>query len=205
MYNAHANHRVAGSWLTLRRLRRVSQILFLGLFLFLLCATEYRSAFPASSGDNRLPYPVRIFLESDPFIAVTNALATRTLYRGLLWSLVILIPTLFLGRFFCGWICPLGTLNHLASDIRSERKLGRRRIDSNRYKPWQRSKYHLLFALLTAALLGSVLGGIFDPIALVVRSFALSILPGWNYALGFQCRTLFTARNAIWRNFLMGD
>ena len=169
--------------MTLPRLRRLSQILFLGLFLVLLCKTEFRGAFQAGGLEFRLPYPVRAFLETDPLIAIANALATRALYRGLLWSLAILIPTLFLGRFFCGWICPLGTLNHLVGNIRSEKKLGRQRIASNRYKQWQAFKYYLLFALLLAAFLGGSLVGIFDPIALAVRSLALSILPAWNYAL----------------------
>src|ERR1035441_3999455 len=57
------------------------------------------------------------------------------------------------------------------------------RIASNRYKPWQAFKYYLLFALLVAAFLGSALVGLLDPIALSVRSFALSILPSSNYAL----------------------
>jgi len=169
--------------LTLPRLRRLSQTLFLGLFLVLLCKTEFRGSFQPGGLEFRLPYPVRAFLETDPLIAIANALATRALYRGLLWSLAILIPTLFLGRFFCGWICPLGTLNHLVGNIRSGKKLGRQRIASNRYKPWQTFKYYLLFALLLAALLGSALVGIFDPIALAVRSIALSILPAWNYGL----------------------
>ncbi|MGA3017288.1 MAG: DUF6599 family protein [Bryobacteraceae bacterium] len=169
--------------MTLPRLRRLSQTLFLGLFLVLLCKTDFRGSFQPGGLESRLPYPVRAFLETDPLIAIANALATRALYRGLLWSLAILIPTLFLGRFFCGWICPLGTLNHLVGNIRSERKLGRQRIASNRYKPWQAFKYYLLFALLLAALLGGALVGIFDPIALAVRSLALSILPAWNYAL----------------------
>jgi len=169
--------------LTLPRLRRLSQTLFLGLFLVLLCKTDFRGSFRPGGLESRLPYPVRAFLETDPLIAIANALATRALYRGLLWSLAILIPTLFLGRFFCGWICPLGTLNHLVGNIRSERKSGRQRIASNRYKPWQAFKYYLLFALLLAAFLGGALVGIFDPIALAVRSLALSILPAWNYAL----------------------
>ncbi|MBZ5726132.1 MAG: 4Fe-4S binding protein [Acidobacteriia bacterium] len=178
------NRSIVASWLTLRRLRRLSQGLFLGLFVVLLCKTEYRGSFPGGELEFRLPSAVRIFLESDPFIAAVSALSTRALYRGLLWSLAILIPTMFLGRFFCGWICPLGTLNHLIGNIRSEKKSGRQRVDSNRYKRWQAFKYTLLFALLAAALLGSALAGIFDPIALAVRSFALSILPAWNYALG---------------------
>jgi polyferredoxin len=169
--------------LTLPRLRRLSQTLFLGLFLVLLCKTEFSGTFAPDRLEFRLPYPVRLFLEIDPLVAVANALATHALYRGLLWSLAILIPTLFLGRFFCGWICPFGTMNHLVANLRSESKLGRQRIASNRYKSWQTFKYYLLFALLSAAVCGSALVGIFDPIALAVRSLALSILPAWNYAL----------------------
>lgn len=122
--------------MTLPRLRRLSQTLFLALFLVLLCKTEFRGSFQPGELEFRLPYPVRAFLETDPLVAIANALATHALYRGLLWSLAILIPTLFLGRFYCGWICPLGTLNHLVGNIRSAKKAGRQRITSNRYKEW---------------------------------------------------------------------
>ena len=85
------------------RLYRLSQIVFLLLFLVLLVSTK--------------PH---FFLQADPFAALSNALATCALYRGLLWSLTVLIPTFFLGRFFCGWICPLGTLHHFLVAIPSE-------------------------------------------------------------------------------------
>ena len=39
-------------------------------------------------------------LEVDPLISLSTAITTHTVYKGLLWSLVILIPTFFLGRFF---------------------------------------------------------------------------------------------------------
>jgi len=168
------------SYPNLRRLRTLSQILFFLLFLFLLLQTEFRGSF--DGGGAEIPYPVSIFLQADPLVAVTHALATGTLYRGLLWSLVILLPTLFLGRFFCGWICPFGTLNHLFSTIRWEGKRGRRLVESNRYKKWQRLKYYILIGLLVAAVLGEQITGIMDPISLAVRSLALSILPGLNYA-----------------------
>jgi len=41
---------------------------------------------------------VKLFFQIDPSIGVSNALASRALYQGLLWSLVMLIPTFFLGR-----------------------------------------------------------------------------------------------------------
>lgn len=162
-------------------LRRLSQILFFALFLFLLVRTEFRGSLRGSAGDIRLPYPVSIFLEADPLLGLSHALATGSLYKGLLWSLVILIPTLFIGRFFCGWICPLGTLNHWFGSFRSEKKRGKQRIESNRYKRWQTWKYYILLFVLVSALFGEALVGILDPISLSVRSLGLSILPAINY------------------------
>jgi len=171
-------------------LRRTSQIIFFLLFLFLLLKTEFRGSLRAAEADVRIPYPVRIFLQIDPLVAIENALASRALYHGLLWFLVILIPTLFLGRFFCGWICPLGSVHHYFGSLRSERKRGKRLIDSNRYKRWQTIKYYLLIAGLVAALFGAGIIGWLDPIALLVRSLALSILPAVNYALSAFLRAM---------------
>ena len=117
-------------------LRRISQIFFLLLFFALLIFTSLRST-PGATGDIHLRAPVRLFFEWDPLVAVVNALAGHALYRGLLWSLMILVPTLFLGRFFCGWICPMGTLQHFVGNMPSEAKRGKQRIESNRYKRWQ--------------------------------------------------------------------
>lgn len=169
--------------MNLAKARKWSQIVFFVLFLFLLLKTEFRGYLGTFKGDIRLPYPVSIFLEADPLAAITNALSTGALYKGLLWSLVILIPTLFLGRFFCGWICPLGSLHHFFSSLKSDKKKGTRRIDSNRWKRWQNLKYYILIALLVSAVLGGGLAGILDPISLQVRSLALSVLPTLNYAV----------------------
>ena len=167
----------------LRKLRRASQILFLGLFFLHLFKTEFRGSLHSAPGDIRLPIPYpAIFLQSDPLIAISNALSSHALYHGLLWSLTILIPTFILGRFFCGWICPLGTLNHFFSSWKSERKRGPERLERNRYKRWQALKYYVLIAVLVAALLGSGIVGIFDPISLLIRSLTLSVLPGLNLA-----------------------
>ena len=170
-------------YLTLSNLRRLSQIVFLLLFVLLLLRTEFRGSLQARGDEIRLPYPVQLFFQLDPLVAVSNALASRALYQGLIWSLLVLIPTLFFGRFFCGWICPLGTLNHFFSSLKSETKRGKQLITSNRYKPWQKTKYYILIAVLVAALLGTGLVGWLDPFSLLVRSLGLSIFPGLNYAV----------------------
>jgi len=162
-------------------LRRASQIFFLLLFLALLVFTSLRTS-SGATGDIHMHAPVRLFFEWDPLVALTNALAGHALYRGLLWCLIILVPTLFLGRFFCGWICPLGTLQHWVGNMPSESKRGKQRIESNRYKRWQTVKYVVLIAGLIAAVFGSMAIGWLDPFSLLVRSIGLAILPAFNFA-----------------------
>ncbi|MFB3852382.1 MAG: 4Fe-4S dicluster domain-containing protein [Vicinamibacterales bacterium] len=163
-------------------LRLASQTFFFGVFLFLLVRTEFRGSLRSAETAVRLPWPVSIFLESDPLVAVANALSTGALYRGLLWSLVILVPTLFLGRFFCGWICPFGTLNHFFGAMKSEKKRGQKLLESNRYKKWQASKYYILAVTLVLAVFGTLVVGLLDPISLLVRSLSVAVLPAFNYA-----------------------
>lgn len=162
--------------------RRASQIFFLLLFLALLVMTSLRPSAGGTS-DIHLRAPVRLFFEWDPLVAVTNALASHALYRGLLWCLVILVPTFFLGRFFCGWICPMGTLQHWVGNMPSEAKRGKQRIESNRYKRWQTVKYVVLIAGLVAAFFGTMAIGWLDPFSLLVRSLGLSVLPALNFAV----------------------
>ena len=162
--------------------RRVSQGVFLGLFVWLLIYTSLRPT-PGAAGDIRMRAPVRLFFEWDPLVAITNALASHALYRGLLWSLVILVPTVFVGRFFCGWICPMGTLQHWIGSWQSEAKRGKKRLESNRYKRWQTWKYVVLIAGLVASVFGSMAIGWLDPFSLLVRSLGLALLPAANVAV----------------------
>ena len=163
------------------RLRTLSQAFFLLLFLFLILRTDFRASPSASPDELRLSSPVALFFQIDPLVALCNALSTRALYHGLLWSLIILVPTLFLGRFFCGWVCPMGTLNHFCGSLKSESKRGKQLIDSNRYKSWQSAKYYILIVVLVAAFFGTGIVGWFDPFSFLTRSLGLSILPGLDY------------------------
>ncbi|MBF0425758.1 MAG: 4Fe-4S binding protein [Magnetococcales bacterium] len=151
----------------LRALRRYYATFFFALFLFFLFVSDFR---------HLRGYAVALFLQADPLTAVAGFLTSHTLYKSLAWALIILIPTLFLGRFFCSWVCPLGILNQATSHL-----LRRRRpIDAyreNDYRPIFRLKYYLLAGLLVFALFGGLQTGLLDPIALLVRSFAVSVLP----------------------------
>jgi polyferredoxin len=169
--------------LTLPRLRRASQAVFLAAFLTLLFETDFGTGLPGGGVPGAVPRTVSIFLQADPLVSLVTALSTWSLYQGLLWSLVILLPTFVLGRVFCGWVCPLGTMAHLASALKSEKKRGMRLIASNRYKTWHALKYYVLGAGLVAALLGSAVITVLDPIAFAVRSLTASVLPALNFAV----------------------
>jgi len=163
-----------------RNIRRISQVVFFFVFLWLILKTNFEVNFnPTDASEIMLPYPVSIGLQFDPLTALMTLLATGAVYKGLLWSLVILIPTIFIGRFFCGWVCPMGSVNHWISEIPSERvrRKGKGKIESNRYKKYQRIKYYTLFFLLGAAFLGSLQAGLLDPLPLLARSLGTAVLP----------------------------
>ncbi|MGD0940589.1 MAG: 4Fe-4S binding protein [Terracidiphilus sp.] len=155
-------------------LRRIFQIAFFLLFAWLLVRTKLSNS---SVDGTRPPHFSNFFFKLDPLIALVNLLAGHALFRGLAWSLLILLPTFSLGRFFCGWVCPLGSLNQFLGSIRSQSRARKTLIASNRYKKWQSIKYFLLIAGIPAALFGSSIVGWIDPLSLFVRSIAVSILP----------------------------
>ncbi len=179
-------------------LRRLSQVVFFLIFFWLILKTNFEVNFrPDNPSEIILPYPVSIALQFSPLTALATLLANGTLFKGLIWALVILIPTIFMGRFFCGWICPLGSLNHWLSEIKSERlsRRGLKLIESNRYKKYQRIKYYLFLFLIAAAFAGTLQIGLFDPLSLLARSLGTAVLPaihaaadtslGWVKSWGF--------------------
>ncbi len=86
------------------KIRRAYEGLFLGLFLFFLLITDLRYL---------KGWPVSLFLEATPLVAVTTALTTHTIYRNLVWGLVVIAVTMMLGRVWCNWMCPFGILHHI--------------------------------------------------------------------------------------------
>jgi polyferredoxin len=166
--------------------RVISQATFFALFVFLLWTTWF----------SRLGgYPVSLFLELDPLVGFATALSTHTVYRWLWRGLWILVPTLLLGRVFCGWICPYGTLHNFVGWLFNVRK-NKEDIAKNRYRPVFQLKYFGLAVFLVLAAMGSLQIGLLDPICLLVRSFAIAIKPGWDAALPASLDFLAASPNA---------
>jgi ferredoxin len=176
-------------------LRRVCQTLFLVFFLLLLIESrlpldvyqDYSLAF-LSDEELRLRWPVTFFFQLDPLVGLTSLLSAGVLITGVLWGALVLVSAFLLGRVFCGFVCPFGSIHHAISWFKPSLK-GERMVRANRKTGGQRVKYFLLILLLAAALLGLNAAGWLDPIALLFRSLALAVLP----AIGNGLRSLFEA------------
>lgn len=155
-------------------LRRLSQWIWLALFVWLFIQTDYH-------GNDTISQAVNIFFRIDPLVGAAAALASRTLIALVIPSIGFLISGIILGRWFCGWMCPLGTLlDSIHGFTRgSQTSPGNRR---------RQIRFVLLFAILTAAIFGLPLVGYFDPFALLIRGLTLAAYPAFNHSV----QSLFT-------------
>ena len=156
----------------MKTLRILCQLLFLALFLILLVW----SVSPLST-----PVRPEFFLRADPLIAVSTALAGRSLNvvkRFLPWAAVMLVAAFVLGRGFCGWICPLGT----TFDISDKIFTGFARKKNKPAPGLAKCKFLLLGVLLVFAAMALEITGWFDPLCIATRTFTTSIHPALDYA-----------------------
>ena len=148
-----------------RAFRRVYQAYFLILFLLgLFLMTD--------EGLRR--FPARFLYNLDPLAAFGTLAASWVLPAALLTALLLVLATVLFGRVFCGWICPLGTLNHLASSLSRPLRRGPGHV-LNRWRPHFRTKYFLLVGGLGAALAGGLTVALFDPLSLATRSLGAGL------------------------------
>lgn len=133
--------------------RRTSQAFFLALFVWFSLAAALGPDWWRLSG-----WPVNWLLRLDPLLALSTVLATGVLYAGLAWALLTMALTVLLGRFFCGWVCPLGALNQAIGWLGRRGRRRSRQVRVNRPRPAQALKYHVL-AFVLAAAAGDALAG----------------------------------------------
>ncbi len=150
-------------WVAIRKLTQfIAFCAFVVLFL----------AIPTAVND--LP---SVLIWIDPLAMLANLLSSRVFLLGSLLAFVMLLISVVVGRGWCGWICPLGTIldwTHITkAGARSKNLPGKLRL----------GKYILLIIILTAALLGNLTLIVLDPLTLLYRSFAVSVLPLFNRML----------------------
>ncbi len=139
-------------------MRRWVQGAFLGLFAVLFALNPLAET---------LFLPPDLFLKADPLLSLSAFLASWRFHESLLYGLPVLLTALVAGRFFCGWLCPLGTLFDLCTGKNSAKML----LCSPQWK------LCLLVLLAAAALPGLNLAGLVDPLAFLTRVFTFIAYP----------------------------
>jgi polyferredoxin len=155
-------------------LRRFIQTAILLLFLYLFLQTVYHPI-------NRVGDGVTLFFRLDPLAMLTTFLASHAVASGMLLSLATLAVTFLFGRWFCGWICPFGTLHHLFTSLRRRRT--KEKLESGGYASWQKVKYYVLAFFLGAAILGVNAVGWLDPFTFFFRALTTAVYPALNNAV----------------------
>lgn len=150
--------RVRRRWQVLRRVRQLVQYLALALFLYLFVRTTWQGG---------SPIPLNLFTRLDPLLGLNSMLAARAAIPTFAPAIITVLATLTLGRIWCGWICPLGTVLDLFGTN------GREAIPDG----LRQAKYFLLFAVAVAALLGSVTLMWLDPTTVFFRPLAGTMYP----------------------------
>jgi polyferredoxin/Pyruvate/2-oxoacid:ferredoxin oxidoreductase delta subunit len=149
------------SWIKTRRIFQLGFLLFF-LYLFLLARYPYENVIGSD-----------LFLRFSPLVPLFDFIDQLRISL-LFWpALIIIFLTLFLGRFFCGWICPLGT----TLDITSKLVKSPSNKTANKYTRLRYLKFGILLAAILLAIFSVNIWGYLDPLSLFNRILTITVYP----------------------------
>lgn len=144
-------------------LRRISQGISFSLFIYILWSITYplKGFLPADA-----------FFKINPLIMFITSVSERIILPGVFFAVLVVILTLVLGRFFCGWICPLGTCVDAAGFLKKSPSPK----DSTNNK-LRIPKFIILGLILFLSFLGIQVAWILDPMVIMARFISLNLIP----------------------------
>jgi len=150
------------------RFQRLIQIPIFGLFILLL----WLAAFPLATR-----FEVDWFLRLDPLISLVAMATARTFIASLAWGFLVLGLALFLGRVFCGYLCPMGTTIDFADWVTSRKKRGSIQNSFEASGKYRNLKYLALFFIIGTSLVGISSVFFMSPLSLITRFYSFVIYP----------------------------
>jgi ferredoxin-type protein NapH len=66
---------------------------------------------------------IRFFVQAAALFAIFATVLTLAKWNSLVYGVLILVVPIFFGRFFCGWLCPFGFYQDLASLVRKKLRI----------------------------------------------------------------------------------
>ncbi len=153
--------------------RAAGQLIFWLLFITILINTRD----PISD-----PFIYNLLPKLSIHLGITSSLVAGKLLDSFFISLVVVALTLFLGRFFCGWVCPLGITLDVTDRVFNRGKNNSRSLRGKKwnFKPY---KYIVLIISIVVALAGVHVAGIIDPLSLVFRTYGTVIYPYFDSSI----------------------
>lgn len=149
-------------------LRRLLQAFFLTLFIYVLWSTTYPLA--------GVILPDMVF-KADPLIIMIVSLSERTLLPGAAISIVMMIIAIITGRYFCGWVCPLGTAIDMTAAVKKRHIV----LPDKRSAALRKLKFCFLGIFFALALAGRQAAWIFDPLVIAARFVSMNVIPALTY------------------------
>jgi len=146
------------------KIRLVVQTVVFAAFICLLIFAD-----PIAEKDGT----VDIFLRMSPLSAIGAMVAAKEFIVRYWPAFIVLAASIFFGRFFCGWICPLGTTLDITDSLLKKR---RKRIAYKIYDG-KRLKYYILAFLLLSLFIGHQMVGWLDPISIATNAYTVVVHP----------------------------
>ncbi|NOZ22330.1 MAG: 4Fe-4S dicluster domain-containing protein [Planctomycetes bacterium] len=156
-----------------RLLRRIVQaVAFIAFLILLIYASPLTDKKIAADWFPRM----------SPLAALTTMMGSDSLILKYWPAMVVLVLTILLSRFFCGWICPLGTTIDITDRLfRGRREARQKRLKAEGKTHWlydrRTFKYGLLFFLILSAIFGIQMSGWFDPLSIAPRIYSTVVHP----------------------------
>jgi len=149
-------------------LRRLSQVFFSILFIYVLWSTTYPLA--------GMIMPDMLF-KADPLIMAMVSISERVVLPGAVISIVMIVIALIAGRYFCGWVCPLGAAIDMTAALKRRHVI----LPDKRSAALRKVKFLFLGIFFILALAGIQAAWIFDPVVIAARFVSMNMIPALTH------------------------